>query len=400
MRKVFVSLLILFLFLITISFSNNEPISKVNLWQKTFGGSKDDWAKSIQQTSDGGYIVAGWTESFGAGGRDVYILKLNADGNLIWQKTFGGSDWDEAWSIQQTSDGGYIVAGGIGPFGGPDRDVYILKIDENGESIWEKTFGESYYDEAYFIQQTTDGGYIVAGVTNSFGAGNGDVYILKLDEDGNLVWQKTFGGEDNDGAVSIQQTSDGGYIVAGWTNSFGAGYFDVYIVKLDEDGNLVWQKTFGGSGVDVAYSIQQTSDGGYIVAGWTDSFGAGGKDVYILKLDADGNLIWQKTFGGSSDDYALSIQQTSDGGYIVAGFTDSFGAGYFDVYIVKLDEDGNLVWQKTFGGSGVDVAYSIQQTSDGGYIVAGMTYFSGAGGGEHVYILKLDANGNTGPYPY
>jgi len=307
---------------------------------KTFGGSFDDLASSVQQTSDGGYIVAGYTRSFGAGYLDVFLLKTDASGNLQWAKTFGGSSGDSASSVQQTSDGGYIVAG----------------------------------------------------YTRSFGAG-GDVFLLKTDASGNLQWAKTFGGSDYDWAYSVQQTSDGGYIVAGYTLSFGAGYDDVFLLKTDASGNLQWAKTFGGSDYDWAYSVQQTSDGGYIVAGYTLSFGAGG-DVFLLKTDASGNLQWAKTFGGSSYDYAWSVQQTSDGGYIVAGYTGSFGAGGPDVFLLKTDASGNLQWAKTFGGSDYDWAFSVQQTSDGGYIVAGYTYSFGAGG--NVFLLKTDANGNIG----
>jgi len=355
----------------------------VNNGQKTFGGNSKDEAYSIQQTADGGYIVAGGT-SFGIGNYDVYVLKLNSDGSLAWQKTFGGGI---AYSVQQTTDGGYIVAGYV------SGNVDVLKINSDGSLAWQKTFGGSGWDYARSIKQTTDGGYIVAGYTNSFGAGNYDVYVLKLNSDGSLAWQKTFGGNSEDYAYSIQQTTDGGYIVAGYTWSFGAGYDDVYVLKLNSDGSLAWQKTFGGNSEDYAYSIQQTTDGGYIVAGYTNSFGAGGYNVYILKLNSDGSLAWQKTFRGST---AYSIQQTEDGGYIVAGrITVSYGN--CDAYILKLNSDGSLAWQKTFGGNSEDYAYSIQQTTDGGYIVAGYTNSFGAGDND-VYILKLDSNGELHPF--
>ena len=351
-------------------------------WENTFGGwGDDDGANSIQQTTDGGYIVAGWTTYY-ATREDVYILKLDAKGKLEWQKTFGGEGSDEAKSIQQTTDGGYIVAGYS------SGDVYILKLDAKGKLEWQKTFGGEDSDEAKSIQQTTDGGYIVAGYKGR------DVYILKLNSKGQLEWQKTFGGKNDDGANSIQQSKDGGYIVTGWTSSFGSGQKDVYILKLNAKGELEWQKTFGGKNDDEANSIQQTADGGYIVAGWTESFGFGGKDVYILKLDAKGQVEWQKTFDGWYDDVAKSIQQTKDGGYIVAGWTSSFGSGGHDVYILKLNSKGEVEWQKTFGEEGDDEANSIQQTKDGGYIVAGWTESFGFGG-KDVYILKLDAKGEV-----
>jgi len=362
-------------------------------WQKTFGGEGSDEANSIQQTTDGGYIVAGWTESFGFGGQDVYILKLNSNGELEWQKTFGGKYDDGAESIQHTADGGYIIAGWTKSFGSGLENVYILKLNSKGQLEWQKTFGRGDSDEANSIQQTTDGGYIVAGWTKSSDSGEGDVYILKLNSKGEVQWQKTFGGKyDDDVANLIQQTADGGYIVAGWTKSFGSGWKDVYILKLNSKGEKEWQKMFGGEYDDEANSIQQTTDGGYIVAGWTKSFGSGGADAYILKFNSKGEIGWEKTFGGKGDDEANSIQQTTDGGYIVAGWTGSFGSGGYDVYILKLNSKGEVEWQKTFGGEDYDVANSIHQTTDGGYIVAGWTSSFGSGEAD-VYILKLNSKG-------
>jgi hypothetical protein len=217
---------------------------------------------------------------------------------------------------------------------------FTLQTQGAQQVVWQKTFGGSDDDRARSVQETIDGGYVVAGYTWS-SSEREDVYILKLDARGNKLWEKTFGGSDNDGAWSIQQTNDGGYIVAGYTSSFGAGSYDVYVLKLDTSGKEVWSKTFGGSSDDLAWSIQQTDDGGCIVAGYTKSFGAGSEDVYILKLDANGNKLWEKTFGGSYDERAYCIQQTRDGGYIVAGYTSSFGVGNYDVYIIKMDANGN-----------------------------------------------------------
>ena len=460
-------------------------------WQKAFGGESSDGANSIQQTKDGGYIVAGWTNSFGSGGYDTYILKLNSKGEVEWQKTFGGVDDDVAESIQQTKDGGYIVAGRTYSFGSGGQDVYILKLNSKGEAEWQKTFGGKDNDGAFSIQQTTDGGCIVAGWTSSFGSGGQDAYILKLNSKREVEWQKAFDGGDDDVAFMIQQTADGGYIAAGWTSSFGSGERDAYILKLNSKGQLEWHKTFGGEDYDVANSIQQTADGGYIVAGWTDSFGSGLEDVYILKLNSKGeidttppeveiispndgvelggtieinidakddydlekvtlyidgkevkeytsglykyswnsskasegthtitaeavdksgnvgtksvmgimdkikDISWQKTFGGERDDEANSIQQTADGGYIVAGWTNSFGSGWEDVYILKLNSKGEIEWQKTFGEWYEDVANSIQQTTDGGYIVAGWTESFGFGYYTDIYILKLNSKGEV-----
>ena len=401
-------------------------------WQKCFGGSGSDEAYSIQQTSDGGYIVVGMT--FSNDGdvsglhvgiysySDIWIVKLDATGNIQWQKCLGGSRRDYANSIQQTSDGGYIIAGvsysDDGDVSGNhgESDCWIVKLDASGNIQWQRCLGGSDEDDALSIQQTSDGGYIVAGDTRS-NDGNvsglhidiynfHDAWIVKLDATGNIQWQRCLGGTKMDGFTSIQQTSDGGYIVAGGTYSNDGDVIgfhegdpytnDAWIVKLDATGNIQWQRCLGGSYYDVAYSIQQTSDGGYIVAGVTGSNDGdvighheeGGSyqnhDFWIVKLDVTGNIQWQKCLGGANSEDPNGIQQTSDGGYIVAGFTESNDGDVIgfhegdpfttDLWVVKLDASGDIQWQKCLGGSDLDYAYSIQQTSDGGYIVAGGTY--------------------------
>jgi TolB-like protein len=374
------------------TYSSPNPMSATS-FAKTYGGTNWDWTSSVQQTSDGGYIVAGWTWSFGAGGGDIFLIKTDANGNIIWAKTYGGTSWDEAYSVQQTSDGGYIVAGWTWSFGVGYSDFFLIKTDANGNIIWAKTYGGTNRDSAYSVQQTSDGGYIVAGTTWSFGAGSLDIFLIKTDANGNIIWAKTYGGTGWDEAYSVQQTSDGGYIVAGRTSSFGAGYSDIFIIKTDANGNIQWAKTYGGTDNDWAHSVQQTSDGGYIVAGWTWSFGAGYDDIFLIKTDANGNVQWAKTYGGTNYDDAFSVQQTSDGGYIVAGRENYVFAG--DIILIKTDANGNIIWAKTYGGTNYDDAFSVQQTSDGGYIVAGGTESFGAGRSD-IFLIKTDANGNIG----
>jgi len=379
-------------------------------WEKTFGLGDEDRGYSVRQTSDGGYIIAGMTYSVSFDPfvvtYDAYLIKTDANGNSQWQKTFGAGDWDwyvEGRSVQQTSDGGYIIAVtaymiffGVGSPSRVEYEIFLVKTDPNGNSQWEKNFGVSWQDFVNSVQQTSDGGYIIAGTTSPFGTY--DVYLVKADPNGDSQWEKTLGTGDDDRGYSIQQTSDGGYIIAGKTWSFGAGSSDVYLIKTDSAGNLLWQKAFGGSDYDEGRSVQQTSDGGYIVAGWTTSFGAGNPDVYLIKTGPNGNSAWQKTFGGDSNDYGYSAQQTTDGGYIIAGVTDSYGAGSGDVYLIKTDSAGNLLWQKTFGGSDYDEGSSVQQTSDGGYIIAGNTSSFGPADmvvKTNVYLVKTDSNGNS-----
>jgi len=374
----------------------NEGIAQVEFFAndkllKSFTSSPYEYAWNTYSVSDGTYTLKAIATNLSGNKSSKSINVIVNNG----QKTFGGNSYDYAYSIQQATDGGYIVAGYSTSFDWPDN-VYILKLDSNGNLAWQRTCGGSGYDFGFSVDQTTDGGYIVVGGTSSFKVNNLDVYLLKLNSDGSLAWQNTFGGNIDDYALSVQQTTDGGYIVAGATTSFGAGDCDVYVLKINPDGSLAWEKTFGGNGEDQAASIQQTTDGGYIVAGVTTSFRAGSCDVYVLKLNSDGSLAWQKMYGGDAADYASSIQQTTDGGYIVAGVTGLFESGSSDAYILKLNSDGSLAWQKTYGGNGYDAASSIQQTTDGGYIVAGVTKSFGAGY-EDVYILKLDSNGELHP---
>jgi len=362
---------------------------------KAIGGPASEWGASLIQTSDGGYATASKTESFGTGGVDVYVVKLDAKGNLQWTKTIGGEEHDEGFSLIQTSDGGYVIAGHTYSFGAGDMDVYVVKLDAKGNLQWTKTIGGKSEDFGYSLIQTADGGHAIAGYTYSFGAGKSDVYVIKLDANGNLQWTKTIGGKKRDVGRSLIQTSDGGYAIAGYTYSFGAGEADVYVIKLDANGNLQWTKTIGGEMEDEGYPIIQTSDGGYAIAGYIKSFGAGEADVYVIKLDANGNLQWTKTIGGGDTDWGNSLIQTADGGYVIAGYTKSFGAGEWDVYVVKLDAKGNLQWTKTIGGGGSDYGFSLIQTSDGGYAIAGYTYSFGAGDYGDVYLVKLDKNGNA-----
>mgnify|MGYP001177481879 CR=1 FL=1 len=381
--------------------------SPVIAWDKTFGGSETDDPSSIQQTIDGGYIIVGSTRSSDGdvsngynGGGDCWVVKLDQSGNKVWDKTLGGELSDQANSIQQTSDGGYIIAGTKEYQNGlnPDFDAWGIKLDANGSTVWEKTFGGSKWDYFLSIHQADDGGYIAAGYTHSsdgdISAGtnsNGDCWIVKLDDAGTIVWDKKIGGLGMDIAYSIQPTSDGGYVFAGLTFSDDGdisdgnnGDSDCWIVKLDQLGNKVWDKTLGSSYEDAAFSIQQTSDGGYIFAGYVDAGDGdvsgvfnGDYDSWVVKLDQSGAKVWDKTFGGSDFDEAHSVQQTSDGGYVIAGLTYSEDGdingrnnGELDSWILRLDGSGTKVWDKILGGSSYDGAISIQQNIDGDYVVA------------------------------
>jgi hypothetical protein len=264
----------------------------------------------------------------------------------------------------------------------------LIKTSSNGIEEWRQFFGGSKKDMVYSVQQTSDGGYILAGYTDSFGAGSCDAWLIKIDSAGNKLWDRTLGGSREDDVKSVSQTSDGGYILAGYTASSGAGGFDAWLIKTDSHGNELWDKTYGGSEYDYGYSVQQALDGGYIVAGFTYSFNEGNSDVWVIKTDSEGREKWNKTFGGSNSDRAESVQQTSDGGYIIAGYTASFGAGGSDAWLIKTDAAGNEEWNKTFGGSDANQALDVKETSDGGYILAGLTKSHDAGGTD-LWLIKV-----------
>jgi len=385
-----------YLVYIFLLFSSTQLFSQT-YFQKTLGGASHDAGLCIKQTFDRGYIIGGVAASFGSGPDHFYLVKTDSSGNLMWTKTFGGTGNDDGHFVQQTSDSGYIFVGRSGSFGAGGDDIYLVKTDVSGNISWTKTFGGALSDDAYCVKQTSDGGYIIAGTTSNFGAGNLDVYLIKTDPSGNLTWTKTFGGPNDDFGYSVLLTSDGGYIISGATYSFGAGSADVYIIKTDNLGDTLWTKTFGGGLPDISYAsegIYPTSDKGYIICGETQSFGAGFNDIYLVKIDSLGNLIWSKAIGGIQDDWAYSVHQVSDGGFIIAGTTSSFGYTYSNAYFIKTDSSGNLLWSKAFGGSNYDEAGSFCETPDGGFLITGLTHSFGAGS-EDLYLIKTDSNGNS-----
>jgi len=300
----------------------------------------------------------------------ILSVKFTVNAQVTFQKTFGASGYSDGYYVNQTTDGGYIISGdyqilGVGWKG------YLIKTDAYGDTLWTKIgIGGGA------VQQTTDGGYITSGGAN----------LVKTDANGNLLWAKLFNGL---GGSFVQQTTDGGYIAAGTTNSFGAGNYDIYLTKTDTSGNILWLKTFGGANSEVGNSVQQTSDGGYIIAGSTVSFSAGQRDVYLIKTDTIGGLVWSKTFGGANDDVAYSVQQTIDGGYIITGNTFPF------IYLIKTDANGDSLWTKALGNPTSYEARCVQQTTDGGYIITGNGYIGiGPTGHHQVILIKTDANGD------
>jgi len=358
------------------------------LWTRTYGGADHDLGSSVQQASDGGYVIAGWTVSYGAGRGDVYLIKTGGDGHILWTKTYGDTMGDAGHSVTETGDGGYLTVGHTYSEGPGNADVYLIRSGANGDMQWAKTYGGALSDFAYSVLETSDHGALIAGYTESFGVGGRDVYLLRVDAEGDSIWARAYGGSNHDVGSCVSSTEDGCYLIAGYTYSFGSGSNDAHLLKVEPNGTVRWAKTYGGAGSDGAHSVHPTSDGGCVIAGYTGSFGAGSYDVYLIKTDPNGDTMWTRTYGGSYSDGGLSVEETVDGGYIVVGWTTSFGAGNGDAYILRTDAHGEVLWTRTYGGREFEEAYSVQLTSDGGYIVAGYTFSFGAGGSD-VWLIRI-----------
>jgi len=314
------------------------------LWTKNYGpGMWQDWSWSVQQTSDSGYIVLETRNS-----TQFYLLKTNATGDTLWTRPYGWQNWAEGRSVRQTADGGYIIAGSTYLDSRYSDQFFLVKTNSSGDTLWARSYGGWNIERGYSVQQTADGGYIATGLTNSFGNGE-QVYLIKTDASGDSLWTRNYGGANWEWGHSIQQTSDTGYIIAAGTSSFGNGC-QVYLIKTNASGDTLWTRAYGGPGYDEGWLVQQTTDGGYIVAGYTASFGDSNQ-VYLIKTNASGDTLWTRTYGGANRDEGYSVQQTTDGGYIVAGSTTSFGDSS-QVYLIKTDANGNVGIERGQGFEG------------------------------------------------
>ncbi|PKP48339.1 MAG: hypothetical protein CVT95_04550 [Bacteroidetes bacterium HGW-Bacteroidetes-12] len=404
-------------------------------WEKSYGGTNFEQANSVLQTLDGGFVIAGFTfsvdgdVSINNGGSEGWIIKIDATGVIQWEKSYGASLSDYIYTIQQTSDNGFIFSGiknsTVFPGTNNSADYWIVKLDSIGNVMWDITLGGSQRDAIPFVRQTSDGGFIVSGTSNSLDGdvstnqGDFDVWIVKLDTLGIIEWEKSYGGSGKDIAYSILQTYDDGYIVASSSNSTDGdvtgnkGDFDVWIIKLGSNGSIEWEKSYGGTSIDqislfpnteiAIEAIQQTPDSGFVFAALTTSNDGdvttqlGGGDYWIVKIDKFGNIIWEKSFGGSSIDVPFSIQLTNDNGFFISGFSESYNSlNVSDFFILKINSNGNSEWQKIIGGSNGDIAYSSKQTSDGGFIIAGSTLSSDGDvslnkGWGDFWVVKLSA---------
>jgi predicted secreted protein len=365
------------LVLILYAFGTFETEGEV--WRATFGGPGFDVGNSVIETKNGGLVVVGRTNSRSAGGYDGWLISTDSKGRERWNETYGGPRDDEAVAVGETRDGGLIFAGGTSSRGSGDSDAWLTKTDSKGGEIWNRTFGGSGYDWAFSLDKTGDGGYVVFGETESFGAGGKDAWLVKTDAEGNELWNRTYGGANDDGGRSVVPTDDGGYIVTGFTESFGAGGSDLWLLKTDSEGKEVWNVTYGGSRDDIGEAVRQTAGGGYVVAGGASApldGEASAGDAWLIITDPDGKAIRGKIFsvGDSGKDIATAVQTTTDGGYIIGGWSSA--AGLYS-WLLKANGSGTKEWDITFGESGREEGSSVLAAEDGGYVTCGWTISSG-----------------------
>lgn len=390
-------------------------------WQKSFGGTLYDEMRVVRQTTDGGYILGGTSgsntngnkTSVFYGGNDYWVIKLDASGNKVWENTYGGSFSDQLWALQQTTDGGYILGGySDSPVTGNktsevkgDYDFWIVRIDSAGTVLWDKSYGGTSGDKLFALEQTSDGGFVLAGTSKSGisadkaseNFGSTDYWVIKVDSAGTLIWQQTFGGDSDDDCTSLCKAADGGFLIGGGSGSdisgnktnVNYGSLDYWVVKVDSGGNQMWQTNYGGYGYDRLEKLQSTSDGGFVLAGTAYSPISGNKitgeeaqDFWVIKLNAAGVRVWEKQIYSPGSDTCKTIIQTSDGGFLVGGMAGGFLGdersatwhGSDDFWVAKLNASGQKTWDQSAGGSNIEELYSVQETSDGGFILGGLSY--------------------------
>ncbi len=418
------------LFLIVVSCSKDAELPNINNrsgskflgeveYVKSFGGSGEDTAKAIISTVDGGYAVFGFSNSTDGDlqGKttevnDYWLLKFDADDNLQWNKTYGGSKDDRGQSVVQTKDGGFALTGYSQSNDGDAsnneglHDNWIVKLDPSGVLEWEKSFGFSGHDHSYDILHTEDNGFFFVGfldITSARADGNtekansltrhgiGEFWGTKIDDKGDLQWRGYFGGTNNDRAHAVVQADDGGFVMTGFTESDDfditntRGSYDFWVVKVDDKGNFVWESSFGGSGIEISQDIAKTTDGGYVITGNTFSSDTdvsknnGESDIWLIKVDDAGQLVWEKSFGGSGFELAEGLSLMSDGGFMIVGNSKSSdgdtieNAGENDIWVIRTDGNGQMKWQKSIGGSDLDYGFDIIEKQDGSIMVVGET---------------------------
>lgn len=366
------------------------------MWETGYGGLLNDVGYGMYPVADNGVVLAGSTFSFGAGDYDTYVLRLDSLGDTLWSVTWGGSSSDHAYDIASSADDGFVVVGSTQSFGNGNRDVCLFKVSGTGHVMWTRSFGGTSDDTGNSVRCLPDSGFIIAGTTSSSGAGYDDILLIRTDKNGLVRWQRTYGGTGGETGMAVRTVAgtNPGYIVVGSTGSFGDGYSSIYAIRTDTLGDTIWTATYGGSRADIGQTVEIAADGGFLFAGATASYGSGFYDCYVARTDADGVLQWQNWYGGAKDDRCYAVAATPDHGWILAGTTESSGAGKIDILLTRISDDGEPVWSRTIGGTESDYARAVVPTADGNTLAAGYSY-SYSYGGSDVYVVKIRGDAMT-----
>jgi ribosomal protein S11 len=358
-----------------------------------FGGAKYDSARDLVFSGDG-YIIAGLTTSSGIGYVDAFLLKLDGRGKQVWKNTFGGEQDDRIFSVIQTIGGDYAAAGYTSSFGAGGNDFYFIRTDSNGNLKFAKTYGGKGRDEAYSLIQTSDGGFLLAGISESYNkSGISEMYLVRTDPEGNSIWARSYGGKKSDQASCIIDSADNGYIVAGTTASFAAGLHNMIMLKVDSRGNTLWMKTYGGAGDAFGSAVTKLSSGNYAVIGSIAKSGNSKSDIFLVETDAQGNSLWSKTYGGAGMDQGVAVRECPDKTLVIGATSESYSYGSTDILLIKTDPSGNTIWIKHYGTSGDDYMGDIKVGQDGSIAVAGWVN-TGSNGAYGAYFFKTGPSGN------
>jgi hypothetical protein len=367
--------------ILLMSFSAAAGTGPDSLWMRTYWRGNFESAWSIEELAGGGYIVAGRTQVLPNANPDVYILRTDANGDTLWTRRYGWDLIDEPNQVRETSDGNYIVVGKTQAILDSTYYVLLLKIAPTGDTLWTRTYGQGYwYSYGLSVAEVSSGGYILAGGVGTYSHST-QAFLIRTDADGDTLWTKLHGTINQEEIWSIQETYDGGFIGSGGVSQ------DFYLLRTDANGDTLGTRQYGGPSGELGLSVAETPDSGYIVAGYTWSYGSGMTDAYYVKTDRNGDLDWARAHGGTQKDQVYTVKVTSDDHYISAGHTESFGPAAGNMWLVKMDADGDTVWTAVYGGNGEDRAHSGGETSDGGYILAGSTNSFGAPQ-HNVYLVK------------
>lgn len=387
--KYFVPLLFLLIF------QHFAVVKAQSTFQKVYTDVYDMDGLDVIPAQGGGYIITGMITNDIIDDMDIYIVKTNNNGDIEWTKTYGGNKPEYSFNILQATDAsGYFIIGYTQSFGSGDYDSWLLKIDNSGDTLWTKRYGTWGNDQGKEIIPTSDGNYVIAGYSNSATYPDYQSYLIKINPSGNILWEKYYGGSNMEIGNSVKQCPDGGYVMFGQTFSYGAGGGDAYMVKTNASGDLLWTKTFGGAQNDEGICIVSNSDNTFALCIRDSSSVGKDIEVQIIKTDANGDIIWDKKYGGTEKDTDKMIQATSDGGYIVAAISRSFGWNLPDMWILKLSSNGDTLWTRNYGGNDNEHCYAVRETADGGYIAVGKTESSSSTNG--IMFLKLNSLGKLG----